>query len=608
MKIKEIRNEDDILEFAEQFLQRWCFFDTETTGLYPYHGDRPFMMQFLFGNSETCFVLQTLDTIDSKAPPKNIIHSALTLFSSAYIADKDRTIVAHNAKFDMHQTHNLLLDYDINVEQWHCTIWDTMAIAKVLASNSYTVGLAACAERANLNTQKSEIVEEYLKANKKQCFAPDVFGDNSPRYDRVPKEIMFQYAIQDVFTTRDLFVHQQQSIGNAIESYLNKSFLNVVRTEVECTKSLFYVERRGVQVDLNHLQGMDTRGRNEEEALLFQFFAQTGREFVDSAQEIATLFQQRGITLPMGSLTKTGKQNYLTGEATLSGMRDPLADLILEIRGVKKSNSTFVNPLFRFKDKNNRIHSSYWQCGADTLRMSNSQPNLQNQPRESTAERDPRGAFIPSAGKRLISVDFDAMEAKIAVALANEKRLVNLINSGQDIHADTAQKARTTRSNAKGLFFGILYGSGAKVVARQLNISEMEANDLRRRVRETIPAVIKYSYQLQKYVEDDGFVLTQFGNPLYLESAFAYKALNYVVQGLCAQIFKRTLNSWVNLSFKVNDGFPLICVHDEIIGEFSTIDTDVERAFTQCFRDAYPETNGITMSASFSAPMERWKK
>ena len=610
MKIKEIISEDDVQEFIECLGEKYCFFDTETTGLYPYHGDRPFLLQFIFGESDSCFLLQTAPVVDNKLINQDTIYTILNTFAQAFIDNSGKTICAHNAKFDMHQLHNLLQDYGIEIEEWMCTIWDTMPIAKVLKNNEFSVSLSSCAEQAQLNYQKSSIVEDYLKEHKKDCYAVDVFGNKSPRYDFIPSSIMFEYAAQDVFTLRDLFSYQQKRIHQMLtEQEFPRALLDVIKTELECTKSIFYMERRGAMVDLSHLTSTKTEGQLEEDSLAFKYFLETGRNFVDSSKELADVFQTcYGIELPKGSPTKTGQINFLSGEATLINLKHPLADLILELRGIKKLNSTFVLPMFRYKDQHDRIHANYFQCGADTLRMSCQNPNLQNLPREATGWKDVRGAFVPPSGKFIISTDFDAMEAKVAVALANEKRLIDLINSGKDFHAENAAIARCSRTAAKNLFFGILYGSGAGVVANQLNISVQEASALRNRIKSVLPETTKFSYRLQNFVAQDGFILTQFGNPLHIDENFAYKALNYAVQGLCAQIAKRALNAWTRLSFKRQDGYPIIFVHDEILAEFSHVDADVEREFTQCFRESFPETNGITMSASFSSPMKRWKK
>ncbi|MFH4376954.1 DNA polymerase, partial [Acinetobacter baumannii] len=91
--------------------------------------------------------------------------------------------------------------------------------------------------------------------------------------------------------------------------------------------------------------------------------------------------------------TATGQ--YSTSESVLEKIEHPLAEIILEHRGLAKLKSTYTDRLVeQSHNDTHRVHRSYHQALTATGRLSSSDPNLQNIPIRRQIGRQIRKAFI----------------------------------------------------------------------------------------------------------------------------------------------------------------------------------------------------------------------
>ncbi len=154
-----------------------------------------------------------------------------------------------------------------------------------------------------------------------------------------------------------------------------------------------------------------------------------------------------------------------------------------------------------------RVHADWKQIGASTGRMSCAKPNLQNLP------RDPgyRACFRPAEGKVMIKADYEQIELRIAAEMAPDARMKRAFIEGKDLHMTTATHllgkevedvTPDERQLAKAVNFGLLYGMGAKALAKYARTSfgqdldESEATDIRRRYFKAYPGIRNWQ-QLQ---------------------------------------------------------------------------------------------------------------
>jgi len=200
------------------------------------------------------------------------------------------------------------------------------------------------------------------------------------------------------------------------------------------------------------------------------------------------------------TVTSTGRASV--GESTLQQIKHKhqddikeLANILLEIRFLEKQISTYFNAVEELVyDFDNCIHGQLSHCGYETGldkfgggtstgRLSSRAPNLQNFPRDSTSTCKKYFTSRFKDGK-IIEVDYKQLELCIFAFLTQDVSLINDIVNGVDIHAVSAAKVNSIdisevtkdqRQAAKGVNFGIIYGAGARKVAKAAGITEEEA-------------------------------------------------------------------------------------------------------------------------------------
>ena len=179
---------------------------------------------------------------------------------------------------------------------------------------------------------------------------------------------------------------------------------------------------------------------------------------------------------------KTKSGQYSTTEEVLMHLRDrhPLVDKILELRGIRKLLSTYVNALPELiNPETGRIHTTYNQTVTATGRLSSTNPNLQNIPVRTDDGREIRRAFIPADGNLFFSADYSQIELRLVADLSGDPTMVDAFRNNLDIHAITAAKiyheplekvTPDQRRKAKTANFGILYGISAFGLSERLQI------------------------------------------------------------------------------------------------------------------------------------------
>jgi DNA polymerase-1 len=174
----------------------------------------------------------------------------------------------------------------------------------------------------------------------------------------------------------------------------------------------------------------------------------------NSPAEVRAAFAALGVTLDGAD------------DAALAALGHPLADLLREYRGATKRAGAYGRAwLDDHADADDRVRCGWNQLGADSGRMSCSDPNLQQVPRGS----DYRRCLVAPPGRVLVKADYSQVELRIAARLAGERVMIDAYRAGGDLHRLTAARVlkkaeadvtRDDRQVAKSLNFGLLYGMG----------------------------------------------------------------------------------------------------------------------------------------------------
>jgi len=355
------------------------------------------------------------------------------------------------------------------------------------------------------------------------------------------------------------------------------------------------MERAGIKVDREGLQRLSGRFAQEMVRLEEEIHAEAGQPFaIGSTQQLGQiLFEKMG--LKGGKKGKSGA--YSTDVTVLEKMKVEgvkIAGLVLDWRQLAKLKSTYTDALQQqINPQTGRVHTSYSLTGAQTGRLSSTDPNLQNIPIRTETGRQIRDTFIAEPGRVILAADYSQIELRLAAHMADVPQLREAFLRGEDIHAATAQELfgevnRDTRGRAKTINFAILYGISRWGLAGRLEIDAEEAQAMINRYFERFPGIAGYINETLEGVRQKGYTETLFGrktwfaqikSPIqHVRQGAERAAINAPIQGTCADIIKRAMVRMGPALAAANlpDVKMLLQVHDELV--FELPEGDVERA------------------------------
>ena len=508
--------------------------DTETTGLDP-RSDR--LRLLTLATAEQAWVVDTW-----RIPSWQGTIGPL-------LADPSRTLVAHNAGFDL----RFLWAGGLEVR---CRWFDTMLASQVVDGG---VHLGARGYHALAGLAKRLLDRDLDKGEQVSDWGSQALG---------PEQL--RYAADDALilpALRELLCAQAGAAGLA----------RVVDLECAALPSMAWMEYAGLPFDAAAWAALAAEAEREQVRLTAEVLALLGAELGNN-----TLF---GYHLNLGSpqqvqeaLGALGIAVEGTGERELAEVADrhPVVPLLLALRDASKRASTYgvafardhVNPA------TGRIHANYRQIGAISGRMSAYGPNMQNIPRSKAY----RACFRAPAGRALVKADFSQIELRCAAVIAPDETMLQAYREGVDLHTLTASSVlgipiesvtRGHRQLAKSINFGLLYGMGATTLvgyARQgygVSLSPEEATRHRDAFFATYPGLRRWHRsQPDAPVE----VRTLLGRHHPGTAQFTVK-LNLPVQGSAADGLKAALARLWAYRHEVRDTQLVATVHDEIVAE-----------------------------------------
>lgn len=357
------------------------------------------------------------------------------------------------------------------------------------------------------------------------------------------------------------------------------------------------MEREGIRVDREYLSRLSGEFAEGLARLEGEIHILAGQPFaIGSTQQLgAILFDTLGYK---GG--KKGKSGAYSTDVTvlekLAAEGAEIARKVLDWRQLAKLKSTYTDALqAQINPATGRVHTSYSLTGAQTGRLSSTDPNLQNIPIRTETGRQIRDAFVAEPGKVLLSADYSQIELRLAAHMANVPALKDAFARGEDIHAATAQELfgevnRDTRGRAKTINFSILYGISRWGLAARLEISPDEAQDMIARYYERFPGIAAYINETLEKARATGFTQTLFGRKTWfprIKASVMHErqgaeraAINAPIQGTSADIIKRAMVR-MEPALKaagLHEVKMLLQVHDELV--FELPEGDVESAST----------------------------
>jgi len=404
-------------------------------------------------------------------------------------------------------------------------------------------------------------------------------GKSAITFDRVPIDEAVTYAAEDADITLRLWQLFRPQLHRARVTSVYETL------ERPLVPVLARMEMAGVKVDRDTLSRMSNAFAQKMAGLEAEIHELAGESFnVGSPKQLGEiLFDKMG--LEGGKKGKTGA--YATGADVLEDLATmhDLPGRVLDWRQLSKLKSTYTDALQdHINPETGRVHTSYMQTGANTGRLSSTDPNLQNIPVRTEEGRRIREAFVAPEGRILVSLDYSQIELRILAHIAGIDALKQAFREGQDIHAMTAsemfdvpmdQMTSEVRRRAKAINFGVIYGISAFGLARNLRIPRAEAQGFIDRYFERFPGIRDYMDATKGFAKEHGYVQTLFGRKIHTPdinakgptAGFAQRAaINAPIQGTAADIIRRAMIRMPE-AIKGQPATMLLQVHDELIFE-----------------------------------------
>jgi DNA polymerase I len=346
------------------------------------------------------------------------------------------------------------------------------------------------------------------------------------------------------------------------------------------------MELLGVRLNLERLQEITGRVREELAALEADIFALAEEEFlISSPQQLGEiLFEKLGL-----SRKRRGKTGFSTDARVLQAIRTEheIVPKIERWRELSTLTKTYLDVLPEVVDERSRIHTTFLQAGAQTGRLASTNPNMQNVPVRTPLGREIRGCFEAEPGNALISADYSQIELRVLAHVADEPVLKEIFEQGEDVHTATASQVFSVaaeqidpgmRSKAKMINYGIVYGLSDYGLADRLNIPREEAKTFIDAYLERFPRVAAFIAETIERAKQDGYVKTLWGRRRQIPELQARNyqvrtlgerlAVNTVIQGTAADIIKLAMvRCHRALSHSELQTRLLLTIHDELLFE-----------------------------------------
>jgi len=417
---------------------------------------------------------------------------------------------------------------------------------------------------------------------------------NPLRKDLSPETIIGEYLGKETredLEKRGLFekamgLYEVQAVLERRMEEMGLKFL-FYSVEMPLTEVISEMEKTGVKVESKKLIDFSYELKDRLKDISKRIYDLSGETFnINSPQQLSrVLFQKLG--LQPKKKTKTGYSTDTEVLEELTGQH-PIAELLLEYRTLSKLKNTYIDTLPQWiNPETKRIHASFNQMNVSTGRLSSSDPNLQNIPIRGEEGKRVREAFVAEEGFLLMSSDYSQIELRILAHLSKDEALIEAFRRGEDIHNNVAmeffgvERDKITpemRRVAKVVNFGVIYGISPYGLAKELRISQKEAQDYIDNYFKIHKGVKEYMEKVVKEAEEKGYVRTYYGRIRYIPELFnpdqkvrqlgVRTAMNTPIQGTAADIIKMAM---VNIHRKKKSlgllSRLILQIHDELLFE-----------------------------------------
>ena len=519
-----------------------------------------------------------------------------------FLSWSSTSLIGYNLKFDV---HFLMQD---GLEVTH-KLQDVLVMVRLTEPSTVKdLGLTDTIKRYYGEQAASYDLEtkKYLRSNKWQ-----------KDFSMAPPKILGEYCKLDVDWTKTLYWDTKKKIESSGQQ-------DIWNLEIELTSVLLDMEKTGISIDTHYVQKSMEQIKKRREVIEKKITSVVGDFNINSTLQLGEALNNQGIFSP--KKTPKGAQSW--GEEALVQINHPIAGNVRQYRTLGKLHSTYLEPYMEQNVLHTSFCNWGTLTGRLSSREPNLQniPRnhfiLADKVLDETEQEDTRQKinaiiaakggsssvqldsavldtwsfigdesydesdetqiairriFTPRPDTYLVSFDYSQMEVRVFLSYLENEEITDLLSREDvDFHGEAAKLAfdvdepdddfKFYRQMAKAITFGTIYGIGNKKLAVQLGTSPREAGQYKKKYFAGLKGSKEFFDKVVKTVETRGWIRNRYGRMYHIPANFAYKGVNYLVQGTSADIMnERLIEAHRHLNGHKSN--ILLQVHDEIICE-----------------------------------------
>lgn len=446
-------------------------------------------------DENTCIALRDIPIIGSKNE-----HHDPRVFEAlqSFFNKRDIKFIWHNGKFDCGRL-KYLCNLDAHIDE------DTML--QHYARINEKRGTHGLKDLGQLYLQAPAWDDE-LDAIKRQWCKEHKVKLSDFMYDSIPTSVLIPYMQRDCIATYRL---------NKLFDKLSKPTSEFIyRKLIEASNVYMRVELNGMRLDTEYLEDLEYSLEKEYNEAMekltavsnqiwnpLKYATETGAKV--KANEPFNIKSPKQLKWMLSTLlhypvpsTDAQMISDLLDDIDNGLITDPLAIDFISTIGIVRKNvkymDTYVQGLRENLCRDFRIRGTFNLHGTETGRLSSSNPNMQNIPRDKRI----KNLFNCTPGYKLLQLDYSQAELRVLAVLSGDPWLTQVYVDGKDLHDAIATDMfgpnfnKEQRVMAKTINFGIAYGRGPGSIAQTFKKSMAEATALINQWYKPMPKVKEY--------------------------------------------------------------------------------------------------------------------
>ena len=327
-------------------------------------------------------------------------------------------------------------------------------------------------------------------------------------YDDIPTSVLIPYMQRDCIATLRL--------NKKFNELKREGSDFIYRTLIKASEVYGRLELNGIRVDIDYLEDLDfeleTQIKEAQRHLdevankiwdIEEYRTDTGAKTlkneafnVKSPKQLKWMLS-KVLGYNVGS-TDSNTLEELIRECEHGYIKNPEAKEFIEsiaiLRKVNKYMDTYVQGIKSVICSDFRVRCTYNLHGTETGRLSCSDPNMQNIPRDKKI----KNIFVSAPGYKLVQLDYSQAELRVLALLSGDEFMIKSYQEGRDFHDAVAEKMfgpnfdKEQRVLAKTINFGIAYGRGPSSLAETFNKTMSEARAIIEDWYKPMPQVRQY--------------------------------------------------------------------------------------------------------------------